>query len=1242
MKKLFQKILVLSTILSLLTGIFTNSIVQAKQKTKEQVKNTSYNYDNPIYNNGFEDTYLYDTTDSVITKKTNLSRNKPQIFGKFSRQEYPIPNISRVTDINKFNEILEENKEIMNNVEKDILNNTLKKHISADGQFYGTLSDDVKAVEKTIYINTNLIGTHSLAVFAPAGEIVSVKIPEEYIGKITIKVGITETNADNYNKNNGNENRMPRLGKDFKTTSTETKVGTPFGGMVYVNLSVEEGKTIPITVTGGVDSPYYDLGSTTLEQWKQAKNAPGLYAELRTPYIRFTLPSSEIRNLEDPYDILTFWTNAAALSTYAFGSTQRTLPTTLVFDPYVKAGAAVATVGAWICNMPTSWAKSSLNYEGYVKDGGWGTIHEFNHHWQGTYMPTGRWGLGDVIEVTNNVMNAATYILYTNIASYRTESALNGWNNVADPYHNLRVVLEEAKNNPNSPVKSVYMYTSLMHEFGVKNFLEVVKSNYSGGTYNGITLKSYNPEETRYDDFVYRTSVIFGKDLTYYFENVLHFEISTQLKQKIKELKFEQYIPVQNVYSAGVKSVQTGRPFYIGNSEFIFDFEKYTMTPGKFEISGVSNPKYGTITKNSNGTYTYKPNANIPENTIDEFDLAIKVTANGVTQTKVLVCKIGFNYNASKLQKYEINEDNTEKAIEKSKIIEPYSTIINTGINYKTDNGYNFSKGSGYFTVPKDGDYEFQAYGDDKIKFILTDNEKQYVSETNTYTGSVGAAYENKSSTHFNIKLKAGATYQYQLYTNNRGGIGAGYVSYRDVSAKNWISVENSNIYLNKEDIGKYTDKSLKLPEQPYYMRNANKVTNNIMVKYNESAKVLAAPRGQNGDGGGTDKIIDYDRLTFFHSAYSGSIKPFPHDYIIDAGRAETFNRIDICTRTNNTNGTPGDYEIYVANEYNGENTKWNKIASDETRKQNSSASTNITANVELTTARYVKVRLLNNKFGNNFTILSSVELSTNTKSNTKIAQNSSLILYQGNWTRNIDGNYINGATYNSTNGKMCYAFVGKETAIYSSKDAKIRVRVDNEGWKEYQLVGSKYSPSVILSGYKEEKHNVEVEVISGELGLNLLSTDGKFVEYVQIVEPTPEPEKLTITSQVYNIEDKYINKIKPETLIESFKKNINTNAKQIVIYDKNNKEVTDGKIATGMKLSLDNNKKVFTLIVTGDINEDGSISITDLVKLKKNIVGLEKLDEVQLKAADIDSNNNITITDLVKLKKALIGVIKL
>lgn len=60
--------------------------------------------------------------------------------------------------------------------------------------------------------------------------------------------------------------------------------------------------------------------------------------------------------------------------------------------------------------------------------------------------------------------------------------------------------------------------------------------------------------------------------------------------------------------------------------------------------------------------------------------------------------------------------------------------------------------------------------------------------------------------------------------------------------------------------------------------------------------------------------------------------------------------------------------------------------------------------------------------------------------------------------------------------------------------------------------------------------------------------------------------------------------------------------------------------------------------VAKGDINGDGTISLPDLVAIKRHILGFEILTDDKFKAADIDDSGSISLADYVKVKRHILG----
>ena len=133
-----------------------------------------------------------------------------------------------------------------------------------------------------------------------------------------------------------------------------------------------------------------------------------------------------------------------------------------------------------------------------------------------------------------------------------------------------------------------------------------------------------------------------------------------------------------------------------------------------------------------------------------------------------------------------------------------------------------------------------------------------------------------------------------------------------------------------------------------------------------------------------------------------------------------------------------------------------------------------------------------------------------------------------------------------------------------------------------------------------------------------------------------PDDSEEGITSEIYKIEEDYISKITPKTTISTFKKNVETD-QELTFMDKDGKPLKDSSIIkTGTKLKVGDIE--YTLVVTGDINGDGEITITDLAKVKLHYIEKELLTGAELKAADMNYDGEITVTDIAQIKSILIG----
>ena len=138
--------------------------------------------------------------------------------------------------------------------------------------------------------------------------------------------------------------------------------------------------------------------------------------------------------------------------------------------------------------------------------------------------------------------------------------------------------------------------------------------------------------------------------------------------------------------------------------------------------------------------------------------------------------------------------------------------------------------------------------------------------------------------------------------------------------------------------------------------------------------------------------------------------------------------------------------------------------------------------------------------------------------------------------------------------------------------------------------------------------------------------------------EPITTP--VSLESDIYEIDNvnKIITKIPFNTTSEILKRNIRVNG-EMKIFDLDSNELYDRAIVgTSMELKI-NEKESYKLVIRGDLNGDGKLTITDLSKMKAFIVNLFTFNDKYMEmAADINYSNNITVTDLSQIKMMLVG----
>ncbi len=106
-------------------------------------------------------------------------------------------------------------------------------------------------------------------------------------------------------------NRLERATRLFSITSTTTKIASPYGGGIYIEVPyLANAGVVSVTVTGGVRAPYFSQKSfhqTTLAEWNIEKTHPAPWADFQSDKFMTQVPRKWVYNHPNPTVSMTAW-----------------------------------------------------------------------------------------------------------------------------------------------------------------------------------------------------------------------------------------------------------------------------------------------------------------------------------------------------------------------------------------------------------------------------------------------------------------------------------------------------------------------------------------------------------------------------------------------------------------------------------------------------------------------------------------------------------------------------------------------------------------------------------------------------------------------------------------------------------------------------------------------------------------------------------------------------------------------
>jgi len=266
-------------------------------------------------------------------------------------------------------------------------------------EFPGEVPANSTRVTRTVSINGNQSGLPSnfgyanarahlrmtTGLYAAAGEVVTVTLPPE-----VVQSGAYVLVGAHSDRLWGKEqlHRHPEITRWWHVDATSMEVGNSFGGPIYI--AIEPGSTLgnfQVTFSNAVPAPSYLLGETDITDWiDQIRHEPAPWAEIGSDQFVLTVPSHEVRGLENPDELMTWWSQALSMEHELYGFLPWPRVERAVFDAQISAGWMHSGYPFMAHDLSVSGV---VNVTQMSQEGDWGMFHELghNHQWMPSTLP---------------------------------------------------------------------------------------------------------------------------------------------------------------------------------------------------------------------------------------------------------------------------------------------------------------------------------------------------------------------------------------------------------------------------------------------------------------------------------------------------------------------------------------------------------------------------------------------------------------------------------------------------------------------------------------------------------------------------------------------------------------------------------------------------------------------------------------------------------------------------------------
>ena len=216
----------------------------------------------------------------------------------------------------------------------------------------------------------------------------------------------------------------------------------------------------------------------------------------------------------------------------------------------------------------------------------------------------------------------------------------------------------------------------------------------------------------------------------------------------------------------------------------------------------------------------------------------------------------------------------------------------------------------------------------------------------------------------------------------------------------------------------------------------------------------------------------------------------------------------------------------------------------------------------------------------------------------------------------------------------------GKMVGYGMPRSFEIQVSADGENWttvleeSDYPL--PEYGPLSFCFDDQEARY---VRLYANSLRPKGTDSNGYRLQLCEMEVYSLQQEQLcALSSEQYTIlDDAYISGVPAGTEIQDFLNGFTCTCGNLAVYDAGGNPVATGRMKTGMILRHEEGAvPAYTVAVDGDVDSDGSVTVSDVVELRLRIVSGDFRKE-ELLAGDLGSDGRLTVSDVVALRTLIV-----